>query len=740
MRLSPLRWRLSRRPSAQTATDEALRVAASGSNPDRGHAFTHWGLRGASVRAKLLGIVFATCVVVLVLTGASIAALLDSIEGAAQLEARNLAASVALEAGHRQGDLQGYVASLDELYKRDLFIVDAQRITIGDIVPTELGTPYSGDRHNEVGLTLQDGQPRAFVEVSDQHPNGAEQMVVPIWAGAARSAITGAVVLEYTNISAQLYHANAWALYAIGLAGLTAAAVIGWVGLKASRRHVRNIRQIHGGVHAFATGNSSFRIERLDADEVGDLAIAFNQLADELQRHQQELAMEMALAREAVQQAEILAYTDRLTGLANRTEMARLMARLLPQAQVDAKVLGVLFIDLDRFKNVNDTLGHGSGDQLLKTVAQRLAQTCGDDAHVCRLGGDEFVVLAPGLDAPAWLAGLARRMLVAIAQPIHLEGQELRVTASIGISVFPQDGQDERVLMKHADIALYQAKDSGRNDFVFYTPALNRHSIERLAFESEVRRAVETRQFSVHYQPKVGLSSGEVEGVEALLRWQHPTMGSIPPLQFIPVAEETGLIVALGLWVLEQACRQQVAWLAQGLPSMKMAVNLSARQFADEHLMRDLRRVIAETGIAPAALELEITESMLAQDERHCIALLDEMKSMGLRVALDDFGTGYSSLARLKQYPIDTLKVDRAFVRDLETNVEDQSIAQAIITLGKSMGMTVVAEGVETEAQLAFLRERDCDLIQGFLYSRALPSDQLAEFARTRSALVQHGR
>jgi diguanylate cyclase (GGDEF)-like protein len=475
------------------------------------------------------------------------------------------------------------------------------------------------------------------------------------------------------------------------------------------------------------------RSRALAPDEVGDLALAFNQLADDLQRKQQELSMETAAAHEATRRAEVLAYTDKLTGLGNRTELSRLMQLELSKAERTSTKLGVLFLDLDRFKNVNDTLGHGSGDILLKILAERLSQLC-SDAHVCRLGGDEFVVLVPELTGAIPLGALARQILAAVAQPVRVQSHELRVTASIGICSFPQDGGDEYTLMKHADIALYHAKDQGRNDFAFYAPALNRHSLERLAFESELRRALELQQLSVHYQPKISLATGLVDGVEALLRWHHPAMGFVSPAKFIPVAEETGIIVELGRWVLTVACRQQVAWLRMGLPSLKMAVNLSARQFTDEHLIQDLQRVMTETGISPSVVELEITESMLAHDEHRCIDILQRIKALGLQVAVDDFGTGYSSLAKLKNYPVDTLKIDRAFVRDLETNPEDQAIAQAIITLGTSMGMGLVAEGVETQGQLDFLSQRGCDLIQGFFFSKALTSAQLASFVEQRLA------
>ncbi|NCT84547.1 MAG: EAL domain-containing protein [Comamonadaceae bacterium] len=674
------------------------------------------------MRTRLLLLVATACLAVAVLAAAAIAALLDGVEHAAQLEARQLAATMAQEAGRHPADLQAFIAGLDELYRQDLFIVDRQRITLGGMPPAEPGAPYLEDPDNEVGLTLQDGRPRAFVEVSAQHPQGSKHVVVPLRGPGPEAPITGAVVLEYSSILAQLRRTDAWMLYAVGVAGLVAAGGIGLLYLGFARRLAGGLRALQQGVQAFTQGDLSARIAQQDRDEIGELALAFNQLADK----QQQLTLELALAKETAQQAQILAYQDKLTGLANRTELSRLFEQLLFDAAEKSKVLGVLFLDLDRFKNVNDTLGHDSGDRLLKTMGERLQAVCGEDAYACRLGGDEFVVLVPGVDAASWLAGLARRILLAVAQPVALPGQELCVTGSVGISAYPQDGLDERMLMKHADVALYQAKKLGRNGFAFYAPALDRHSLERMALESELRAAVELRQFSLHYQPRVSLSSGAVDGVEALLRWRHPTLGAIEPARFIPVAEETGLIVELGLWALEQACRQQVAWIAQGLPPLKMAVNLSARQFMHEGLLRALRGLLQRTGMAPAALELEITESQLAHNEDRCMAVLHELKGLGIGIAVDDFGTGYSSLAKLKQYPIDRLKIDRAFVRDLDSRAQDRAMAKAIITLGRSMGMSLVAEGVETAAQLSFLQQCGCDLMQGDYFSPALPPEQLA--------------
>lgn len=730
MHESSLRAQLCRRPTSWQpclASFVVPRAVAVEAPPDPGPLPVGGAARGPRVQTQLFGIVIAACLTVLLLTGASLGVLLRSIEQSAQLEARNLATSVGFEAANRPQTLQAYVEGLDGLYKRDLFIVDRQRVTVADVVPGEIGKPYRDDPNGEVAQTLQDGQPRAFVEVSGQHPRGASQIVLPFHSrGALQGPVTGAVVLEYGGIAERMFDASVPALYALGLAGLAATLCIGGFGVRVASRLAGGIRKVHQGVQSFAGGRTSERIQVLGSDEVGDLARAFNRMADDLQQSHHELSLETEAARQATRHAELLAYTDRLTGLANRTQFSRLMEVLLAEAARTGGQLGVLVMDLDRFKNVNDTLGHDEGDALLKEVGVRLQRAAGPDAHVVRLGGDEFVIVVHGPDAASWLAGVARKALAAVAQPVWLAGQELRVTASIGISVFPRDGCDEPTLMKHADIALYQAKDDGKNGFAFYAAELNRHSVERLAFEAELRHAIEEKQLSVHYQPKVEAVSGRILGVEALVRWTHPAMGEVSPGRFIPVAEETGLIVPMGRWVLEQACRQQVAWTAQGLPSLVMAVNLSARQFTDDRLLDDVAAVIAATGIPPACLELEITESMLMRHPAQSIETLHALRGLGLRLAVDDFGTGYSSLSNLKRFPIHTLKIDRAFVRDVETDRQDQAIAQAIITMGKSLGLTLVAEGVETAGQLRFLRDRGCDEIQGFFYSRAVPADRLA--------------
>ncbi|MDY0745947.1 EAL domain-containing protein [Paucibacter sp. R3-3] len=689
---------------------------------------------GMSIRSRLLLAVAASCAAVMLLTAAAVAVLYRSIEDAAKLEAKNLAKSVALEAATNRRSLQSLVQGIDALYRRDLFILDRRHQTLADIIPEELGSSYAHD-HGEIEATMVDGEPREFVELSSQHPDGAALMAVPMRRTVdPESPIAGVVVLEFTSIERQLFKADVWGLYVVGLLGLATVIAVGAFGYRAANRLSRGIQGVRSGVLAFASGDTSVRIEASAADEVGDLSRAFNRMADELDQRRRELMLEAKMARQAAHQAEILAHTDVLTGLANRTQLAKLMAQTLTEAKRDKHSAGVLFMDLDRFKNINDTLGHEAGDMVLRAVAERLRMCLGPNEYVARLGGDEFVVVVGTVETPKALACVARRILTAVAHPVYIGSQELRVTSSIGISVFPRDGSEQQTLKKNADIALYRAKEEGRNGYAFYSPDLNPHSIERLAFESELRRAIGQGQLSVHYQPKAEPGSGHVSGVEALVRWIHPTMGNVPPSRFIPIAEETGLIVELGRWVLEQACRQQVAWKTSGIADVVMAVNLSMRQFNDPGLLDDVRRIIDETGIAPDQLELEITESLLMHNVASGMPLLHELKRIGLRLAVDDFGTGYSSLANLKRFPIDTLKIDRAFVNDLEGNDEDQAIVQAILSMARSLGLRTVAEGVETSAQWDFLRDRACDEIQGFLFSRPMPADALVPLLRAAQA------
>jgi diguanylate cyclase (GGDEF)-like protein/PAS domain S-box-containing protein len=427
---------------------------------------------------------------------------------------------------------------------------------------------------------------------------------------------------------------------------------------------------------------------------------------------------------------QYLATHDGLTNLPNRALFGEILNRTIQSSLRYNRKFAVLFIDLDRFKLINDTLGHEAGDMLLKLISDRLMQCLRTSDVVARLGGDEFVVLVHEVNDPKYVAMVADKILASIVQPIMLLDQECRVTASIGICMYPANAQDEQSMMKNADVAMYRAKEEGKNNYQFFSEDIKTQSLERLALETSLRRALERQQFFLHYQAKLDLKTRQITGVEALLRWQHPELGVVPPLQFIPLAEETGLIVQIGQWVLNTACAQNAAWQREGIPPICMAVNLSARQFADEFLLDHIAAALRESGMDPQLLELELTESLVIQNPERAIKLLLAIKKLGVRLAIDDFGTGYSSLGQLKHFPIDTLKVDRSFIRDIPRNAEDKAITKAIIAMGKTLSMTVVAEGVETEEQETFLRDEACDEIQGFFFSKPIAPDKFAELFR----------
>ncbi len=436
---------------------------------------------------------------------------------------------------------------------------------------------------------------------------------------------------------------------------------------------------------------------------------------------------DVTAAKVAEARIQYLAYHDSLTALPNRSSFSLILNPGIARARRDGKNLAVLFIDLDRFKNINDTLGHGAGDTLLREIGIRLRHCVRQTDTVARLGGDEFVVLLQDISEPENVANVAHKILFEIVSSLDIFGQEIRVTASIGISIYPQDGQDEQTLMKNADIAMYHAKQEGKNNFQFHSEQMDTHTLARLALESSLRHALDRNEFQLHYQAKINLGTSRMTGMEALLRWRHPDLGMVPPAQFIPIAEEIGLIGSIGQWVIRTACQQNKAWQDRGFPPMRVAVNLSARQFNDENLVESISAILEETRMDPACLELEITESMIMHNVGTTMRKLTALGSAGIRIAIDDFGTGHSSLAYLKRFPIDTLKIDRSFVSDLTRNTEDQTITATIITMGKSLDLTVVAEGVETKEQLDFLRARGCDEFQGYYAHKPMPADEFAQ-------------
>jgi diguanylate cyclase (GGDEF)-like protein len=421
-----------------------------------------------------------------------------------------------------------------------------------------------------------------------------------------------------------------------------------------------------------------------------------------------------------------MAFHDELTSLPNRLMLSQRLDQALSRHRRAGTQLAILFLDLDRFKVINDSLGHESGDVLLRQVADRLRTQSREGDTVARMGGDEFVVLIENYGNLADVCLRAERLVEQLSAPYVLGSNDCHVTVSIGISVFPADGSDAQALLKAADVAMYRAKDTGRDSYMFYSAAMNVHTLERLELESDLRHALERNEFLLHYQPKVEVATGLITGIEALLRWNHPRRGLVSPMEFIPLAEETGLIVSIGEWVLATACAQTKAWQDQGQSKLDVAVNLSARQFADPMLLPKLTNIIRRSGLDPSSLELELTESLVMSHGENAVAVLQKLKSLGVRIAIDDFGTGYSSLAYLKRFPIDTIKVDRSFIRDIPSDSGDKKITRAIIAMAHSLRLQVVAEGVETADQLKFLRSQRCDTVQGYFLHRPLPEAEVA--------------
>jgi diguanylate cyclase (GGDEF)-like protein/PAS domain S-box-containing protein len=434
--------------------------------------------------------------------------------------------------------------------------------------------------------------------------------------------------------------------------------------------------------------------------------------------------------KEAEKKIQYQATHDALTGLPNRLMFSQLLNQAIKSARRYKRQFAVLFMDLDRFKIINDTMGHDAGDELLQEIAARLKNTLRAVDITARLGGDEFVILIEEVSDLGHVSTVAHKILNSIIKSLTIMKQECRVTASIGISIYPKDAEDEQSLMKNADMAMYLAKEEGKNNYQFYSEDIQSKSLERLSIEKNLRFALERNELSLHYQAKLDFKTDVITGVEALLRWQNQYLGSVTPTQFITVAEETGLIVPIGRWVMRTACKQNVAWQREGLPPVCMAVNLSLRQLTDDNLINDIRAALNDSGMAPNLLELEITESMVMHNPVRMISILAKIKSMGVRLAIDDFGTGYSSLAQIKHFPIDTLKVDRSFIRNIPQDAEDKAITEAIIAMGKTLSLTVVAEGVETQEQLNFLREHSCDEMQGYHFSKPIAPEQFADLLR----------
>jgi diguanylate cyclase (GGDEF)-like protein len=493
------------------------------------------------------------------------------------------------------------------------------------------------------------------------------------------------------------------------------------------------LEQLGEATRQIGSGNLVTNVGIRRRDEIGALAASFEEMGRNLQQSHEQIAY--------------LAYHDSLTGLPNRRMFFEELERSVVYAARHGNVVGLLFVDIDDFKRVNDVLGHQAGDDLLREIARRLSGVVrpydtvsrGESREprnaVARVGGDEFLILLPDLGEPLQAAGVAKRILEKLAAPIRVDAQAVHVKASVGITTYPQDGDTAEELIRNADIAMYHAKEGGKNLHRFYTAEMNTVMARRMEMENALRRALAGDELMLHYQPQVDAASGRIVATEALVRWRSPELGMVMPGIFIPLAEDSGLIGALGDWVLREACRQNKAWQDAGLPAVPVAVNISNRQFSEEGLERKVERVLADTGLAPRYLDLELTETSIMMEPDKAAATLVALKELGVTISMDDFGTGYSSLSALKRLPIDCLKIDQSFVRDIGPAGDDAAIVSTIIVMSKSLNLLVVAEGVEEEDQLAFLCEHGCDRIQGYLMSRPVPAPEMEALLAARQSL-----
>ena len=462
--------------------------------------------------------------------------------------------------------------------------------------------------------------------------------------------------------------------------------------------------------------------ELKQANELLEIQVA--QRTSELKSANGKLIQDLEERKRVEQSIRHMAHHDALTGLPNRALFRDRLTHAMAQADRYHQILAVLFLDLDRFKAINDTLGHNVGDELLKLTAERLRSCIRDCDTVARLGGDEFTIIVDDIVEIQDAAVVAQKILDTISQPFNLHGHEVFISVSIGLTLYPNDDENADNLLRNADSAMYRAKEYGRNNFQFYVADMNVKARERLMLESQLRRALDRNEFTLYYQPRVNLFSGRVIGAEALLRWRHPDMGLVPPAQFIPILEDTGMIIPVGEWVLHQASQQNRIWQDLGLPRIRMAVNLSVRQFVQKELAGSILAILERVGLSPEYLELEITEDLLLEHNQTNIITLTKLRNQGIHISIDDFGTGYSSLSYLKRLPIDTLKIDQSFLRDIENDPDNKAITSAIIAMAGSLHLNVLAEGVETEEQLAFLRAQGCNEIQGFSFSQPLTAEE----------------
>lgn len=496
-------------------------------------------------------------------------------------------------------------------------------------------------------------------------------------------------------------------------------------GINAIKECIKSLPQLKV---IFVTGHNEYAVEAFDISAVDYIVkpIERKRLAVAIEKARAILKMNYELS-EALYQKEYMASYDELSGLPNRRLFEDKVVKAMSLAGKLNYKVAVIYMNLDRFKFINDSMGHTFGDQLLQQVAERLQRCLRDSDIIARQGGDEFTILLNRISQQDDVVKAVDRIFQSITKPFQLNGQEIHATGSIGISMYPGDGDTVEVLMDHASTALNRAKEVGRNKHEFYTPEMNEKISKKLIMETALRKAIERGEFRLFYQPQVHIGTKRLVGMEALIRWVHPELGIVPPLEFIPLAEETGLIVPIGEWVLRTACRQAKQWQQGGSQPFKISVNMSILQFQQDNLIPMIAQILEESGLSPALLELEITESIALHNEKQVIDKLLQLRKLGVKIAIDDFGTGYSSLSYLKKFPINTLKIDKVFIRDIMADSDDEALIAAIIAMANKLKFNVIAEGVETETQLTFLSSLKCDEAQGYLFGKPLPPDRLME-------------
>jgi len=722
----------------------------------------------------LAGFVAAVCIMVL-----SIVRLHGASADAARLLAAHVASSLALQiqqASHAQlpGDTPLSVLAAQQLVdfihsegRRDLELVDANLRIVADADHKDIGHTLAGDMGAAVAATLHDGQPRYFVEPGKAGEPGRHQTVVAL--KSANGASVGALVLEYTSLLDEMAGVADGAAHTLLLLALPVGLLLLWASAWGARRILRPIARLQAATAALASGQHSAKIGEYTQDEVGDLARSFDRMVDHLARSQAAVQQEMterqlaqqqlqaahdgleqrvqertALLQEANQrldgelaerlrmarQLEQMARFDPLTGLPNRSLFLNRLAHAMQRGTRTGKLVALIFVDLDRFKSINDSLGHEVGDRVLQEVAQRMTGLLRQTDVVSRIGGDEFTVILEDIEQVQDVATIAAKLVEGFRLPLQVGTAELHCTLSLGIAIAPRDSADIGELMRQADFAMYHAKAEGRNGFQFHSERMGHSARSKLAIEHALRHAIERNEFTLHYQVRVSARSKQPVGMEALLRWHSPELGAVGPCDFIPVAEETGMILPLGAWVLRTACAQHTAWRLEGLQPGVMGINVSARQFRQADFVAQVRDIALEAGVNPAHIELELTESMLMSDPERAATLMGELRALGFGIAIDDFGTGFSSLSHLKRFPATKLKIDRSFVSGIAHNSEDAAIAAAIVALAGTLNIQVTAEGVETEGQRASLDELACNEYQGFLFSHPLPSQGMGEVLR----------